>query len=239
MIREFNRYEQKYVMPISSAWRFRDALQPYMAADEHAGSENCYYINSLYFDSADLHCYWEKLDGLKFRRKVRMRSYGRGSSENCFLEIKQRIDKTVQKRRTKVATGDALNWLSQGAKSYDSKDPVCSEVEYLRLRYELKPALYIGYRREAYVGRYDPSLRITFDTDLVGKSWTHEDGGLLRWGNTSVLPVDYAVLEIKFDNYVPLWVCELVGRHEIETCRMSKYCSAVDVMSVMRKVDHT
>lgn len=239
MIREFNRFEQKYVLPISKAWRFRDALRPYMVADENAGSENCYYINSLYLDSADLRCYWEKLEGLKFRRKVRMRSYGRAPTEDCFLEIKQRIDKTVQKRRTQVKVGDVMPWLSQGGDTYDNTDPVCSEVEYLRERYALQPALFIGYRREAYVGQYDPSLRITFDTDLVGKSWSQEDGSHMRWGTVPVLPLDYAVLEIKFDNYVPLWVCELVARHEIEACRMSKYCSAVDVMGVRNKVDHT
>lgn len=237
MIREFNRFELKYVMAVASAWRFKDAIGPYVQADEHAGSGNGYFINSLYLDSADLRCYWEKREGLKFRRKVRLRTYGREPSASGFLEIKQRIDQTVQKRRTPIGVGAALGWLSGAEAAYDGSDPVCSEVEYLRVQYGLRPALFVGYRREAYVGRTDPSLRITFDTDLVGKGWSPEDGRALPWGEAPLLPADHAVVEIKFDNYVPLWVCRLVERSEIVSCRMSKYCRAVESMDLMRKAN--
>jgi hypothetical protein len=51
----------------------------------------------------DLRFYWEKIEGLRFRRKLRIRHYGDRSTIDdditVFVEIKQRVNRVTQKRR--------------------------------------------------------------------------------------------------------------------------------------------
>lgn len=46
-----------------------------MNRDPHAGPQG-YPVWSVYYDSSDLRLYWEKIEGLKFRRKLWFRRYG-------------------------------------------------------------------------------------------------------------------------------------------------------------------
>ena len=90
-IRKFDRFELKYVITLKEAERFKDALRAFMVTDEHGGSSGRYALASLYYDSPDLRCYREKMDGLKFRRKLRIRRYETGEvmteGTPVFLEI--------------------------------------------------------------------------------------------------------------------------------------------------------
>jgi len=53
-------------------------------------------VTSLYYDTADLRFYWEKIEGSRFRRKLRMRLYGEpsecGEHTPVQIEIKQRVN---------------------------------------------------------------------------------------------------------------------------------------------------
>ncbi len=72
-IRRFNRFELKYLISLREAERFKTALRAYLLDDEHGNGR--YALTSLYYDSPDFRCYWEKVDGIKFRRKLRIRRY--------------------------------------------------------------------------------------------------------------------------------------------------------------------
>jgi hypothetical protein len=37
-----------------------------------------------------------------------------------------------------------------------------------------------------------------------------------------------AVMEIKYNESVPLWMCRLASRFGLEVIRLSKYCTAID-----------
>ncbi|MBU0677830.1 MAG: polyphosphate polymerase domain-containing protein [Verrucomicrobia bacterium] len=229
-IRHFNRYEMKYVVHRSAAGNFQERLGEYVEKDPNAGDRPGYRISSLYYDSPSLSAFWEKVEGLKFRRKVRVRRYDDDPRDLWHVEIKQRIDKTVQKRRTCVNYSNAVQLMSEG--TWDEQeygnDPVLSEVVYLAKVRSLQPAVVVGYHREPFVGRYDDSLRITFDTSLYG--WR---GRLDDWGSSAcgrlILPLDLCVVEVKFDNFVPLWLCKLLAEIEYVSERMSKYCEAASV----------
>ena len=229
-IRDFNRFELKYIVHQDRAREFRDRLGEYVQRDPNVGASGEYLISSLYYDSPDFHAYWEKLEGYKFRRKVRVRKYDNDPRDLWFVEIKQRIDKTVQKRRTDAPLEQVKN-LMEGGPWEDTKystDSVFQEVNYLRTARRLEPTVIVSYNREPFVGAYDQSLRITFDRNLRSRR-----GGFDDWGNPSqgrlFLPVDMVVVEVKFDNYVPVWLCSLLSQLEYVSERMSKYCSAVSV----------
>jgi len=107
MIRRFNRYELKYVLTQREYLRIVNDLEGFLDHDRHAGAEGIYRIASLYYDSLDLSCYRNKIDGIKYRRKLRLRIYKDSDMSFGFVEIKQRINRTVQKRRLRLPIDEA------------------------------------------------------------------------------------------------------------------------------------
>ena len=121
VIRRFNRFELKYLVPIRAAERFKEALRANLVPDDHGDSAGRYYLSSLYYDSHDHRCYWEKVDGIKLRRKLRIRCYetaGPLTAETpVFVEIKQRVNRVTQKRRVLLPYGQALRLCDERSES--------------------------------------------------------------------------------------------------------------------------
>jgi hypothetical protein len=91
------------------------------------------------------------------------------------------------------------------------------------LSMQLRPACIVAYKRRAFVGsRFEPGLRVTFDTDL----WcAPPDLGLSIPSHPRyVMPRGWSILEIKVDERLPMWVSELVVKHDCRLQRVSKYC---------------
>ncbi len=229
MIRRFNRFELKYLLPVSKAEALIGDLAGRTEPDEHGGFSG-YPIRSLYYDSPDLDFFWDKIEGVKFRRKVRLRVYP--STQPILtgmVEIKQRINKTVQKRRLSLPL-EAAYHLCEGNLEHTPADPadarVASEVRYLVQAKHLQPTCMIDYHRRAFVGNeYNPGLRITFDTHLQCriKGLRVEQTGESRY----FLPPDWCILEVKVNETVPDWVSSLLISHNCELNRVSKYCAGV------------
>jgi hypothetical protein len=85
----------------------RDHLARRLDADSHSG-ESGYGVWSVYYDTRDLKFYWEKIEGLKYRRKLRIRHYGDrfavDDDTSVFVEIKQRVNRVAQIRRSRCRT---------------------------------------------------------------------------------------------------------------------------------------
>jgi SPX domain protein involved in polyphosphate accumulation len=228
-IRRFDRYELKYVVHVSQLAAISNDLMPNMQLDLHGDSGGSYSITNLYYDSPELHMLYSKLAGTSYRRKLRVRVYGEtpGNLANvAMVEIKQRLRRTTQKRRVVLPLGEAYGlcggedpraWQDAGDQA------VADEVKSLVHALSLRPACVIAYRRRAFVGSsFEPGLRITLDTDLWGAAPDLElpRPDVPRY----VMPRDWAILEIKVDERIPLWVCELLVKHNCQLQRVSKYC---------------
>lgn len=229
-VRTFNRFEFKYLVSERQAEALIRDLEPYTTPDPHAPSERGYPVYSLYWDSPDLVFFWEKIDGQKYRRKLRFRLYE--GSDDAFVEIKQRIDQTVQKRRTCLARAEVHALFGQGAidatLEHQATDPVVQEALILCRRHLLEPKLAVSYRRRAFFARHEQDLRITLDTRLQYDARALDVRERFETGKY-MLPADRAVLEIKFNHCVPLWLTKLVGKHELVSRRFSKYARSADL----------
>jgi hypothetical protein len=226
--RSFNRFELKYVVHWSVADALKASISTYVERDPHAGDEGLYHISSLYFDSPDLTCFWEKIEGLKYRRKLRLRTYGESGDGYAFVEIKQRIDRTVQKRRIRCKLEPAVEAMHDPQLMLEQlpSDPVVAEALYLVETMRLEPKMVVSYQREAYLGTYEDGLRVTFDTSL---RYSDRD---LRLGSTHgeeryFLAPDWVIVEVKFNERVPLWLCSHLNKLSMVGQRVSKYCAAV------------
>ena len=228
-IKDFNRLELKYLLPHEQVEEFVGALGPYLVSDPNSGPDGGYPIYSVYADSPRLACFWEKVEGLKYRRKVRFRRYG--ESDQVWLEIKQRIDRTVQKRRIRWPLERVHEVFFQGElrdrQLAEPLDPVLAEVLFLWRHYDLRPVMGTAYQRRAYFASNESDLRITFDSRV---QFHPNDLRLDRKPEPAkaLLPPEQVVMEVKYNHTVPLWLCRQIAEFDLQMIRMSKFCTAVD-----------
>ena len=227
-VRKANRFEIKYLVPHAAARRTITALEPYTVPDAHSVGEWGYPIYSVYWDSPQLTLFWEKIEGLKYRRKLRFRRYGH--DPGVFVEIKQRMDRTLQKRRARISEDEARELFGSergNAPLRTPEDPVVSEAIVLRHRYQLEPRMAISYSRRALYGVYDADLRVTFDYRVQYRT---SDIYIARRFDCGSYIIDprLVVMEIKYSERVPTWLCKLTSKEGFQMIRLSKYCTAVD-----------
>lgn len=231
MIRRFNRYELKYILPLSKCAALETDLASYLPLDAHGGQSG-YGLMSLYYDSPGKDFFWAKIEGIKFRRKVRMRAYIKDHSAplgDVMVEIKQRINRTVQKKRLVLPLGTAESLcndrvLPEGLDTLDQQ--VAHEVLYLTHSMHLEPSAVTAYNRKAYEGvNENAGLRVTFDTKISGR--VHALCMDPTVPNQLVLPIDWCVMEVKANDRVPDWLTSLLALHDCSLRRISKYCAVI------------
>ncbi|MDR1386317.1 MAG: polyphosphate polymerase domain-containing protein [Propionibacteriaceae bacterium] len=243
-IHAFNRFEIKYVASFAQVERLRVELDRAMAPDPHAGADG-YRVESVYYDSPALRFYWEKVDGLRFRRKLRLRRYGSGpapSHSPVFVEIKQRVNRVTQKRRIDLPYADAVRLCAGQAVALPRSASVAQtrlvdEIVELCAVERLRPMVTTCYQRQAYVGRHsDLGLRVTIDRRLRGRDRDFELGAAST--DRLTLPPSLAVVEVKADHRVPYWLTDLTGRHDLTVVRLSKYCRSVEAFGLVPRAAH-
>jgi SPX domain protein involved in polyphosphate accumulation len=236
VVRSFNRFELKYLLSLQQAELVKTSLRAYLIADEHGNGNGRYPLTSLYYDSPDYRCYWEKVDGVKFRRKLRIRCYDECQSltedSPVFVEIKQRVSRVTQKRRAVLPYAAALQLCNDRLlPEHDSQDKaVVDEIHSFLWQYNLRPTSIVRYERAALIGTdLDLGLRVTFDTKLTCQL------NPLRLDEpptgVPMLSPGQVVMEIKANERVPYWLTELVAAHNLKMVRMSKYCRSIEIAS--------
>ncbi len=230
---KFSRYELKYVVPVEQLPALRRAVLTRLEPDAYA-PEGEYALWSVYYDTPGLRCYWDKIDGHRFRRKVRIRHYGDpygvSDGDDVWVEIKQRVDRATQKRRLRLSYAEArllcAGEVPDGVPA--SSQAFAEEVAGLSAGLSLRPIAMVGYQREAYVGTdYDPGVRVTFDTRVRGRDRDLRFGQETNANRVAVDP-SLAVMEVKIDVRLPKWISGMVANHGLSVTRLSKYCRTID-----------
>ena len=224
----FNRYEIKYLVPSAVVPVLREQFAARLDADSHGGTSG-YGVWSVYYDTPQLRFYWEKIEGLRFRRKLRIRHYGDrfnvGDDTDVYVEIKQRVNRVTQKRRVALPYGLARELCDQ--RRPVAQGAFLEEVLGLVSGLDLRAVAITGYQREAFVGRHaDLGLRVTLDHRVRGRDRDFHLGADAE--NRLVIPASLSVLEIKANERVPYWLTDLAARENLSVVRVSKYCQSVE-----------
>lgn len=231
-LHSFNRYEIKYLLDEFKVPALRAEFAERMGSDPYS-PHGGYPVTSLYYDTPDLRFYWEKIEGLRFRRKLRMRLYGEPAActddTSVQIEIKQRVNRVTQKRRIALPYGVARQWLDERQQiPCDAvQRPFVEEVTTLIGNLDLRPIVTTGYLREAFVGREaDLGLRVTIDHKVHGRDRDFHFASGAQ--NRYIIPPKLAIVEIKANERVPYWVTDLTARMDMSVVRISKYCQSVE-----------
>lgn len=229
----FNRFEIKYLIDVAMLDDLRAETARRMDPDGHNG-DNGYGVWSVYYDTTRLRFYWEKVEGLKFRRKLRLRHYGHrftiDDDTPVFVEIKQRVNRVSQKRRVCLPYREALQ-LCSGREMVDAAPGMerafVEEVLDLACRLDLQATAMTGYQRHAYLGRgADVGLRVTFDQRVRGRDRDFHLAADAE--NRFIVPPSKAIMEVKANERIPYWLTDLTSRNNLQVVRISKYCQSVE-----------
>ena len=238
-IRSFNRYELKYLLDVDFAEEVMKRLEAYMVPDSHGDKYGNYVLSSLYYDSDDFHFYWEKVEGLRYRRKLRIRLYEDGKkltdTSKVYVEIKQRLDRVTQKRRIILPYKKALELCDQRIPLHfdnERDQMIGEEIHSMTHVYDLKPQCITSYHRRAFNGtEYDPGLRVTFDTNLRYRR-NNLDLAAKQLGPFMLAP-HRCVMEIKVNDRIPYWLTELAADQNFQLIRVSKYCAGLEMAEIV------
>lgn len=232
------RHELKYVVDLHHGVEFMRAAEQFCRPDEHAGSDGFYETLSIYYDTEDLRFFWDRQESVGNRRKVRLRRYAGGAVEDSplFLEIKEKHKHMIGKKRCALKAADVAEILRRNPKGLelDGLLPLVApsqgrdEVAYLHERLVLHPVVNVRYLRKALAGSVDPTLRVTLDKRLTASLPVLCDYDA-RTENFFLDP-SKAVLEIKSERSVPMWVLSMLRGFEFSRGRYSKYCEAVEML---------
>lgn len=243
------RYEQKFLVPLWQAEQIRRQIEPFCTMDPFSRQSptGSYLITSLYLDTPHLGFYRQWEMGAPDRFKLRVRRYGEHMGESpIFLEVKERFQDIIVKKRTVVTVAD---WL---ARARDLNGATDKERAFTvrRDRFRAQPMVLIRYEREAWKGKLEAYARVTFDArvqyqrvdTLPDQGWTLEgDGG--GWGasddtDTIDEPDVRILVEIKFERDVPRWMVNVMRNLEMVRRGYSKYGTGIRaIFDPARRVD--
>lgn len=232
------RYEYKYIVHESKLESLREMVLPFVNLDEfiETSGNNQYSVRSVYFDTPRFDFYFEKIDGIKNRKKVRLRGYDKESADNTvFLEIKRKYEIPIVKYRAPIKFVDAIdmfkNTMINGhilkndkfPKGYENSQRFFFQVFSKNLR----PVVLITYEREAYLSKFDKTVRVTFDKNLRSRAYPaieniYSEDRLKRSLH------NHFILEIKFNNHFPHWMSPVVARLGLHKQSASKYVISID-----------
>ncbi len=243
------RLEKKYLVPNYLMSNLRERLMPFVRPDIYAKANGNsripeYVVRSIYFDSRNLDCYIEKKEGVLLRKKFRVRGYGNYSkNSNIAFEIKRKIENRIKKHRAFVHYDNISDLLKTGnIEKYVLQDNgyAASLDDARRFFFHIKknhfiPTCLIVYEREAYHGKFDPGVRITFDKNIRSYNYP-EINALYENVNFTYLFKNHFILEIKyFDHTMPLWGRSLIQEFKLKNEALSKYVLGYDASKYSKR----
>lgn len=221
------RHEYKYYINSFVYHELRERFRQVMRADHNMNDEDGYTISSIYFDDLYKSAVNEKLDGVRFRKKYRIRLYNHQDGI-IKLECKSKYNNYISKEWAQLTRAEYDSILNGDYEFLLSrKEDIFQKVYADYSTKMLRPVTTVEYQREAYVHQLG-NVRLTFDKNLaasIGAVDIFDEGY-----ETVRVPMQEAmILEVKYDDYIPDYIWKLIQSDRMEYCAISKYVMCRDV----------
>lgn len=217
----FCRHEYKHEISYVDMLVIRSRMSAIAKYDEHA-RDGKYLIRSLYFDNLSDKALREKLDGVNFREKFRIRYYNNDTSA-IKLEKKSKVNGLCLKESAVLAKEQAqdivdgnLEWMP------DSKAPLICELYSKMMSQGIRPKTIVDYIREPFV--FAPgNVRVTLDYDIRAGlecvEFLDSECVMIPVGDKPI------ILEVKWDEYLPDIIRDAVSLPGCISASFSKYAT--------------
>ena len=215
------RHEWKHEINVSDLITLRQRLRAVTAPDSH-GADGRYLIRSLYFDTPTDKALREKADGVNCREKFRIRCY---DHDHSIIRLEKKSKRNGLGRKdiasltpaeTQAIIEGDTGWMSADAR------PLVRELHEKMFTQGLRPRTIVDYTREAFV--YAPgNVRVTLDynirTGLGSTAFLDPGCPTIPAGDVPI------ILEVKWDEYLPSVIRDIVQLNGRHTAPFSKYAA--------------
>ncbi len=159
-------------------------------------------------------------EGSYSRLKYRIRIYN-NSFDRISLEVKEKQGSRIYKKARSI-TEKEMHQLIQGeciSASFSLEDPAFMFNLAIQTK-ALRPKVIVAYERKAYIYP-SGNVRITFDRNIRASSQ------IAAFGSKKIsydpLREQDAVLEIKYDEFLPEFILQLLEQNSMQQTACSKY----------------
>jgi hypothetical protein len=188
--------------------------------DPFSDSDGGYLVSSLYYDDYNQSAFFDKLSGIRYRKKFRVRVYNY-QSDVIKLERKIKRGSVTEKSHIQISKEEYNHLVSRDVRFLRHKDDLVAKDFYLYYRTKnLCPRVVVEYRREAFIYTYG-DVRICFDYYLkagASRKDLFSNGYMI-----SALPQDQIILEVKFTGYLPDAIRNIIQINNLQRQSISKY----------------
>lgn len=221
------RHELKFKISNSAAEVLKQKLSLILKKDKNAYySDGSYLIKSLYFDDLDSTSYYEKMDGVLYRKKYRIRIYN-NNDEFIRLEKKMKHNTYTAKEQILISKDIYSKILNGKLDEIDSPTGLLEEFITNSKTKHLVPSVIVLYHRTAFT--YPISeVRITFDSHIQSGLYNYDlfDKEVPMY---DVSESGKQVLEVKFNEVLPLHIANILN--DIPSCK-----EAVSKFAICRSI---
>ena len=215
------RNELKFEVSDMMLEEIRYRISPVMKTDVHQESD-AYLIRSVYFDDLRDSCLQENESGLDARSKYRIRAYNH-STDFIVLERKSKVHGLTRKEQARISPEQYERYIgNEPMRPIEGLPPLMRELEYERIRKDMRPKCIVEYERTAFVYPVG-NVRITFDRNIRGSDKLREMF-YEKINAYPVLPGGHSILEVKFDKILPSFILQLLNIDALRRQSFSKYC---------------
>ena len=218
------RHEYKFLISPNAARLLKLRLPHIMGRDPHAGPTGQYTIRSLYFDDPNFTAFRDKVDGVDNRTKYRIRCYN-GDTSRCRLERKEKKGHLTRKAGQSIQAQDALALQNR---TFPHGEGLCEELRLLCASQGLRPMVLVDYDRTPFVCAAG-NVRITLDENLRTRPYCAD----LFDTHQSMMPVledNQVILEVKFDDYLPGYLRDVLADIPKIPMAISKFAMCLNLI---------
>ena len=228
------RHEFKYFSPEYILSYLEERTQHVLYKDSHVGEQGFYNIRSIYFDDLFNTCYRENEDGTDPREKFRIRIYN-NSPERITLELMQKVRGKCLKLSTPLSRERCENLMYGRRLDVKNEDSFLYKKFYTQILMRgFKPVNIVCYDRVPFIWK-EGNVRVTYDRNIrSGSDFTKFFDADLP--TRPILPAGTNLLEVKFDEFIPDFISEILQTSRLQQTSFSKYylCRKYNMRSTLK-----
>ena len=217
------RHEYKYLIDAGQRTILLMKARSMMMPDPNAGKDGSYTIRSLYFDDFSDTCLKQNEAGTDPRAKYRIRFYNEDTS---FIRLEKKIKRRGMTQKQSCAlTEEEAQILSHGG--FPALNGGMPEIKRKLLHemqsHGLMPKVIVTYSRIPLIYPAG-NVRITFDGAITSSDDTARFL-TCDYRQRPVLPPGKSILEVKWDELLPLHIKSMMQLDTLQWSTFSKYCT--------------